>query len=715
MSADFKLRIYLFGLSLIFFSLTLRFHNDSVMDYQIFELTRSIVETRSLALKPSTNFMDFDLLKGQEKFVGRPGKNGEIYSPFGLLSILNIPFYLIGKLAIAWSGVEDLPFLMTQFSAIFWLAVLIQILFFLGRKFSLSSLQSFCLALSAGLCSPLWHQSTFINRDLPASTLGLLAFAIILHKRGALNWKYCFLAGMVCGTGLLVKSIAAVYFLPLTVFIWFHSKNKMHVLAFGVALCLMGLIWGWYNYYRFGDLFHFEEIIRNSTLGREPTPLDGLLSFFSHSMSHGIFGLLFGIGNGLFIFCPALVLLFFTSYHFYKQHKLEWLILNCIFISALLIYSKWKYWHSPGLYGPWFLASFIPCLWLQLAPVFKACKQVKTTALLVLLLSVILQIITVLPAYPEFYSNSDIIFQSYGTEASSELELLDQRMLYEPSQSPIRGLWTLTKNRIFGNRFFPGIHAQFTIEDNAYPIFIGSLLFISIGILIFHGLAPGLWSYCYSAPLLLWLLFVCWFANWFERSRLESRAHKDLEIAMSLNQDGLSRLSRFYLQRALYFKPELSTKVENLLVKTIHPAASNILTKWTLNDPLNNGWQLVAGNAPETISDEILGFSGVVIFDSPLVEVKGKKIAEIGFAYTMERIAKSGPVKHNLFGHIEILYLTQKGDQQRFLISSLNLDDHWHTFLQRNFIPDNSHSFKLRIVIQEGVLAKILPPLILLH
>lgn len=717
MRSDTHLRIFLLGSTLLIFSLTLQFHHDSVMDFQIFELTRSLVEKGSFELAPSSLYLDFDLSHGKSGNLGTLGQNGESFSPYGLLSVLLIPFYLVGQMITKIRGVQEFPFLISQFSAIFWIALLVQLLFTIFRRFELSPARASFFALAAILCTPLWHQGVFINRDLPMGVLGILSFTLLLYRRQSLDWKICLNAGAICGVGFLVKSIGAVYFIPLGLYILLISHRLKNLLAFAVGISGFIVIWLFYNSYRFGSFFHFEEVVRNTPT--QPTSSDSLgqtLDLFSHSFLEGGYGLLFSTGKGIFLFAPILILFFFTSRNFYRKAKAEWITLNLIFGSALLVYSMWKYWHAPGFYGPWFLTPFIPCLLVQIVPFQQCRKWFKPVGVILLVISFFLQLWTVLPSYQEFYSKMDIIFQSFGAHSSQSLKLLDQRMLFDPSYSPVRGLSLLTNNQVFANRFFPGFGDGLSLQENLYPILVLSFLLISFIALIISFLRPRLAPFLYPIPIFLWIFFFLWFCLWFDHSRLTPRARRDFIAGQNFLEQGRPWLARFFFKRALHFDHSLQRQVSGALVNTLYLPKFNELDAWDFLEKEESSWKMVGGSPPYFAGEGKMVFSEQSAIQSPQVSLEGKKIVMVGLAYRVrEKISLdsgsgSKMTKNLMIGHFEILYFNEEQRFQRQLIEVLGPSSSWETISTRLLPPPGSISCALRVVTQGSIPVEIRQP-----
>ena len=707
LSKDTHFQLYLCGFTLLLYSFTLQFHHDSAMDYDIFELTRSLVTRGSLELDGIRHFLDFGLDPSNTGIAGTPGKDGGFFSPYGLLSLFLVPFYWVGDWISTLRSIDEFPFLICQFSAIFWGTVMAQLVFLICRTLGGSLALSMILALGCTCATPLWHQGVFINRDLPVGTLGLGAFYVLLNSRARMGWASALLSGILAGIGLLIKSIGVIYLAPLTLYLYFCTQKKTgkFLAIFWTPVLLGVFVHLLYNKIRFDSFFKLEEFARNSSLPTESTSvISNTTGLFDQPLISGIGGLLFSSGKGLLVFCPILLLLLFCSLRFYRSHRREWATLNLVFVSTLILYGKWHFWHAPGLYGPWFLTPMIPCLVVQFISVERAGSGIKTLASLLLLLSLSIQTFSVLAPYRDFYRHADLIFEQQGEQHSAKLQVLDSRYLTNPRYSPWLGLGFLLRNQLFANRFFPGFGEDLELSHNLYPLALISLLTLSVVLGIFSLFQPGLFRVFSLVPLVSWLLFFLWFCSWYSPKRLLPKARRDFLSARGFLEQGRAELAKYYFLRASHFDPQLKRQVEQELVRTLYLSGQNLFRSWRSEMGLASTWTQLAGEPPVVSSKGYFLFPGRSAIQSPEVSLLNAKIVKVGVAYRGLENARAEvmDVSENPLsaGHLEVLYMNQQSGSQRQLIGHFLPSKTFKTISVRLIPPPGAVSCAIRIITQ---------------
>jgi hypothetical protein len=323
-------------------------------------VTRSLVERGT-----------FEVPRDTEKAASRDavaGPEGRAYARYGLgQSLTMVPLYLLGRAAsvaapqfrqyvteLACSGLNQV---LAALTAVALLALL--------RKAGMGSRAALAATLVYAFGTFAWQQSkdTF---EHPQVTLLFVVAALLLSdgEAGPRPWRVL-LAGACVGFAFLTRLTAGVGAVALAVFLVDRSwrtgpgvvLGRLGVFAAGAAPFV--LLFGWYNYVRFGS------VLATGYGATFPAKRP-----FSTPLWEGLAGLLVSPGRGLFVFCPVLILGAFGIRRVWRRDRpLGWLAV-LMFVGYVVLYATFVEWHGAWCWGPRFVTVVLPFLSVFVAGFF---------------------------------------------------------------------------------------------------------------------------------------------------------------------------------------------------------------------------------------------------------------------------------------------------------------------------------------------------------
>jgi hypothetical protein len=347
-----------------FYLLTMSGHTYSSDEETMLAVTRGLIERGDVAVVVED---------GAPVSALRPGRDGRVYSPYGILpSLLAIPLHLLGTL-IAPSGLQAdyaSRFTATMLNSLL-TAVTCAILVQWTQRLGATDGWALMLAFLYGLATFAWtYARTFFSEPLAALLiLGATErawSAFRVNSPGAQH-KTLFISGLLAGL-LPATRIAAAIAIPViglyvlweTLKTWSTNQTKSaphqrwqilaHILS-GVLLWIVGVLpslalAGWYNLVRFGTLLA-------SGYGSEAFQ-------FTTPLAEGLFGLLLSPGKSVFLYAPSLLLTFPGGFALWRRgERTTVLVIAGLFLSHLLLYARWGQWPGGGVWGPRFLLPVV--------------------------------------------------------------------------------------------------------------------------------------------------------------------------------------------------------------------------------------------------------------------------------------------------------------------------------------------------------------------
>ncbi|MEO0290951.1 MAG: glycosyltransferase family 39 protein [candidate division WOR-3 bacterium] len=319
-----KLLFLIFFFYLLIFLFTAEGHVESIDAQLRFEMTKSMVDKRSLEV---------------DYFLARKGKDGRYYNTYGpITSLLAVPFYLIAKAVynltnLEKKGVEEFMFsMMTPILGA--ITVLIFFLFCL-KVMRFNYKKSFIASILFSFFTPFWFYTKYSANEVPCALFSLIGFYFLLKTEK--NSKDLFLSGLGFGLAYLTRWEFAILFPP--IFIWViyrYFPQVKPILLFSSGIFPIFLLGIFYSYTIFGSPFFsygepkgFEEYIPRSL------NLSWFFSyFFSFPPLKGFYRRLFSFEQGIFTYSPFI---FFFINGFYQLLKKE----RSIFFLFLFVIFVW--------------------------------------------------------------------------------------------------------------------------------------------------------------------------------------------------------------------------------------------------------------------------------------------------------------------------------------------------------------------------------------
>jgi hypothetical protein len=357
-SLDRSLAVCVFLMTLCVYLLTAGGHIVSEDGTQIFNTTRSLVREGSFAL-PYGHAME--------------GRDGKLYCRYGIgQSLAAVPFYSVGLALsrigpdVARKNPEFVERFATSMLNPFLGALVVVILFLLGRRVGFSRRTSLALALSYGLCTFAWAGAKyFVSGTLQA--LCMAAALLALLREGGLRKREAAVSGLLLGVAFLAKPASAVLFPAYAACAWLGPGDRPlgktaigRLVAFTLPFAAAGMVTAAYNYYRFASPFEFGFGFQDPRQRAFSTPL-----------GVGLYGLLLSSGKSIFLYAPAAVLFFGSIRSLIRRNAVAGVL--CVLVPAahVLFYAKWVAWHGDGFWGPRYLLPALPFLLLPVGALLE--------------------------------------------------------------------------------------------------------------------------------------------------------------------------------------------------------------------------------------------------------------------------------------------------------------------------------------------------------
>ncbi len=455
-----------------FYLLTMSGHTYSADEETMLTVTRSLLERNDVAVVVED---------GAPVAALRPGRDGNVYSPYGILpSLLAIPLHLLGTM-IAPSGLSAdyaSRFAVTMLNG-FLTAATCAILARWAQRLGATTGWSIILALLYGLTTFAWvYARTFFSEPLAALLLlGAIYNAWSAFQSSRTNYWRLFVSGLLSGL-LLVTRIAAAVALPIiTLYILWELSNvwlkccallqmydvtvrRWYILRsmFNGALSwIVGLLPGlalfvWYNLARFATPI---------ASGYESETFS-----FTTPLGEGLFGLLLSSGKSVFLYAPTLLLAFPGGIAFWRRgERALVLMIVGLFLTHLFLYACWAHWPGGGVWGPRFLLPVVATVIILAASLFRptSAQQLKMG---LLMLALVL-------STTGFIGNLGGVLLNFDTYIVSTPF---HNRTYTIADSPLVGYWRLLFDRWARYRVPPpfcqlgdGIYASESTDGAIFP------------------------------------------------------------------------------------------------------------------------------------------------------------------------------------------------------------------------------------------------------
>lgn len=443
-------------------------------------LTQAMVENQNLSFSESVT--------GAET-------QGPHYSKYGLgMSVLAIPFYVLGKILSALLGIEES--MATQFTVSMINAVLTALSCVMIFRFALDRLNfrpstGLFLASGFGLSTIAWYYSEDFMSE-PATTLFLLAAVYFAtHPDRSRKNRSLLIAGVFLALAVscrLASLVAVPGFILYQWMLWKSSKEERiaefwaDIFRAALPVVFVLIVIMAYNYVRFEDLFES---------GYEK---DG----FGGRFLVGFYGILFSPGKSLFLYNPLTIFgcLAFTS--FLARNKKIALLFVWLILSHLAMFSFWHSWQGGMSWGPRLMLVVMPYLILPIGFLWEGfSKEIKVPLVAALVLGILVQLPSITVNISRYYYEMSQQFGAMGHD----------KILFSPKQSPLIGQFKQVAV-IYQNLDDDFQTAQMVSLAKKKEKFLGA----DIKVVLENGLAvnvPNFWWYymrLFGYPFYLWLL-----------------------------------------------------------------------------------------------------------------------------------------------------------------------------------------------------------------
>ena len=304
-----------------------------------------------------------------------------------------------------------------------------------------------------GLATTWWPYTKMDFSEVLVATILFAGFVLMRFGRPV--------AGMLlAGLTLTIRMDAIVPITLLALWALAESPSLRAALKFGAAILPSLAIVAASNYIRYHSVFD------RGYAGEG----------FTTPVLTGMYGILFSAGKSVFLFSPPLILGFLGWIRFRARPALrrDALLFAAIFLSELLIYSKWWDWSSDDAWGVRFM---IPAVVLMCIPAIEVLDRrilfttVAAAGLLVQLLAVLPGGLDYLMLMRNEHSQRTALFVS----GQNRVDIEDIR--FNPHYSQLAGNWILLRHLLH----IPPRPSQALIEKNGTPLY--------------DALAPQEWSH----------------------------------------------------------------------------------------------------------------------------------------------------------------------------------------------------------------------------
>ncbi|MEK9629345.1 MAG: glycosyltransferase family 39 protein [Nitrospinota bacterium] len=375
-------------------------------------LTQAMVEEQSLSFSESVT--DLDSKEPQ-------------YSKYGLgMSVLAMPFYLLGKGLSAVLGIEES--MATQFTVSMINALLTALSCVMVFSISLKRLNfrystGLFLSLGFGLSTIAWYYSEDFMSE-PATTLFLLcAVYFATDTDESRKKKTLLLAGTFLAIAIFCRMASLLAVPGFVIYQWMVWKNSGQreirefwedIFRAALPVILIMMVIMSYNYIRFEDVFES---------GYEKDGFGG--NFFT-----GLYGILLSPGKSLFLYNPLTLLGCFAFTWFWVRDKKLVILFGWLVISHLLMFSFWHSWPGGMGWGPRLMLVVVPYLILPVGYLWEEyANKAKIPLVAALLLGIMIQIPSLMVNASRYYYEMSQKFGPSGHEI----------LLFSARQSPLIG------------------------------------------------------------------------------------------------------------------------------------------------------------------------------------------------------------------------------------------------------------------------------------
>ncbi|MDY6823077.1 MAG: glycosyltransferase 87 family protein [Thermodesulfobacteriota bacterium] len=243
--------------------------------------------------------------------------------------------------------------------------LMIVLFFLIVRQTALSSAAGFLTALVLALATPVWHYAGTMFKEPLTMVFVLWAFFCLVKNDPVLTLtrpalRRVFSAGLLSGLALTTHLTAAL-FAPFwglyALFPYLRAdapkRNAGPVnaaLAFAAGFLIPAVLFGFYNYHRFGSVLTTGRASQDIAYGTFAMPWEGLA------------GLLASPGKGIIFFCPVIIAGILLWPYLHRKHRHLSILLIAMMLFRLVFIACRSDWHGGFCLGPRQLLPVVPFL-----------------------------------------------------------------------------------------------------------------------------------------------------------------------------------------------------------------------------------------------------------------------------------------------------------------------------------------------------------------
>jgi len=384
----------------------------------------SLLETSRAIVLHGTLSIDFD-----PGFGGTFDDQGRFYSQYGLGAAIGaIPAALAGELLAYLAANPTLDHLLRglplSFMNVLWCASLIAVFFMLASR-ETDEKTAKTLAHLLALTSLIWPYSGY---DASEPLVGLLLLISLIPVTPEADTRSCTLAGFVFGGAVLVK-FTSLLILPGYLYrLWELKSRRTAAFILGPTMAVLTILT--YNQLRFGNPLTTGYAVEVQT--------------FRIPIWMGIYGLIFSIGKGLFIYQPPLGLVGLIPRRDPTASYALWPTWIVASVAPSVLFFAWhQNWDGDWSYGPRYLVPLLPLMYLTLIPYLEEPTRFGRSAIMALTaLGIIVQAAGVFvdpTDHVKFLSHHKAALGDYLAQDRGKVHIPFHAHHFNPDFSPIRG------------------------------------------------------------------------------------------------------------------------------------------------------------------------------------------------------------------------------------------------------------------------------------
>ena len=408
---------------------------DAINNYLV---TKSLAERGSLSI--SKDMLDIEDLKIDA--VGTPGRDGQLFSHFGLgMPLLQMPFYLLGlliSLLVPKLSGSYITFFTVSFTNTVISAVNALLIFCIATAMGSNRRRAAALSFIYGISTMaiVYAKVGFIE---PAMVMFMLiSFYLLVLNRGTASGRGVFLSGLCFGLMFFTRIHSIILLPSFILYLSTISKRRWRDLAMfliGPAAFLAVVLS--LNYYQFGAVFA-------TGYGAGPyvnTNTGGIASIIRLICQGGralkaLYYYLLSTGKGIFLYNPVIILSVFCIRAFWKQHRDEAIFILTALAIQLVFFSSMFIRGSIFSWGPRYIFPAVPLMVIMLIGCLDSPVK-RLSAFFLAVIGLLIQIPALLVNYSRY-----IFF------VKDRLGLDEYMINFIPDLSPIKGTWLLLLSAI---------------------------------------------------------------------------------------------------------------------------------------------------------------------------------------------------------------------------------------------------------------------------